>query len=209
MAPDTVEAAEALLRSQGLEIITDEEIETYNASRFDHGAFNPKIHTDLLEWEVNAGMMKRTFFIKDPSCESRGLRRTAWYYPQGIANGDGLPVLILEDEEGREITMERMDPLALGELREIRVAALPRLANTAGASYTFWQMATQAIRQAQGGADGVDWRAVEDAAIAQCIGRNAQTPESVRKTLCEHSPGAVSPERQAELAVSVQRAAVA
>lgn len=107
--PNTPEAAESLLRRQGLDILSDAAMEAYNETRFFGGAMNPEIDTDVLnKWEVHAGMMKRQFFVSDPSKECRGLRRTAWYYPEGVAGGDGSPVIVLEDENDQELPPQQL-----------------------------------------------------------------------------------------------------
>ncbi|WOB06453.1 LPD38 domain-containing protein [Piscinibacter gummiphilus] len=95
--------AEKALRSMGLDMLSDDEIDAYNESRFEGGAMNQEVRADDLQWVEHAGMMHRDFFVRDPSGASRGLLRRAWFYPDGVDGGDGSPVIVLEDENGNEI----------------------------------------------------------------------------------------------------------
>jgi hypothetical protein len=91
--------------------------------------------------------------------------------------------------------------------REHRLATLPDLKDAGGATYTFWRLASDALRHANGDALVVDWKKVEDATIIESIGEHQQSPESVRDILCKHSPGAVTYTQQQTLRESIERAA--
>eukprot|EP01032_Pedospumella_encystans_P019615 gene19615-22307_t len=72
-----------------------------------------------------------------------------------------------------------------------RIRELSPLERTAGTTYTLWKIANIASRSASG-SDGVDWHAVDKAVVAESIGVQHQTPESVAEALCKYSPGTVS-----------------
>jgi hypothetical protein len=83
-----------------------------------------------------------------------------------------------------------------------KINDLPRLKNTAGASYTFWEYAQQAIETAQGGKNApfeADWNLVERQTIQESLIDNGQPLETVLEVLHAHSPGAVTSTRKAEL----------
>lgn len=104
--------AQALLDTLGLEVLSQEEIEGYNASRFDGGSMNPEVSLEALQWESMAGYLQKTLYVRDPDGESLGVRRTAFYYPEGVSEGDGTSVLIVEDEGGREIAFAHGEAVA-------------------------------------------------------------------------------------------------
>jgi hypothetical protein len=123
---------------------------------------------------------------------------------------NGIPVVTL-DVDGMLLTKKTAresdipDRVKLGRLRRAkqelavqteRTARLPALANSCGAAYIFWRLATEAIKQAGGDASAVGWQEVEEATIREAIGKQAQTPESVREVLIQHSPGVMSGEFQ-------------
>ena len=90
--------------------------------------------------------------------------------------------------------------------RQRRVEDLERVErNAAGASYTFARQALQAIRQAGGKVDSVDWQRVEQAAIVEAIRENGQKPSDVLAAIVKHSPGMVEQERQEAARVLVQQ----
>ena len=98
------QAAQTLLASMGLQILSDERLAEYNENRFNNAGFNPGVDTSRLGWEDVSGLLKKSFYVADPSGGYVGLRRTAWYYPNGTENSDGKPMILLEDENDREIT---------------------------------------------------------------------------------------------------------
>lgn len=83
--------------------------------------------------------------------------------------------------------------------QESRITALSTLKDTAGAAYTFWRLSNEAIKNANGNASEVDWRAVEEATIFESIGEHEQSPQEVFDVLCKHSPGAATKTRQQAL----------
>lgn len=88
-----------------------------------------------------------------------------------------------------------------------RVERLANLKNTAGACYTFWENASEAIDVANAGetsAYEADWHQAEYATIRECIAEHGQSPESVVDALCQHSPGTVTKTRQAEVRAVVE-----
>jgi len=95
------------------------------------------------------------------------------------------------------------------DLRLRRVAALQALGTSEGVTHTFWRLATAAVQAAGGNAQLVDWRAVEDATITECIEENAHPPESIRDALRLHSPGVVFGSQQAELWDRIQTISLA
>jgi len=86
-----------------------------------------------------------------------------------------------------------------------RLADLPALAQQAGASLTFWEKAMAAI--AAHGVEAVDWANVERRTFIESIGENGQDPSSVANAICQHSPGAVTAERQAMIRAVIERMA--
>ena len=92
------------------------------------------------------------------------------------------------------------------DLTDDRIAELPALESSAGPSYAFWRLATDAVRGEKGRADRVDWAQVEEATIKLSMGEHGQDAKAVLAALCAHSPGAVTSERQAELATLVDEA---
>lgn len=82
-----------------------------------------------------------------------------------------------------------------------RIAQLPTLKSRAGAEYTLWQNAVEAIERvekARGSAAEVDWHAVSDAVIDDAIGENGQSAQAASDALAQHSPAAASGTQQAE-----------
>lgn len=113
-------SAEQALLQMGLDILSEEELSEYNAHRFDDGDLRPEAHIGRLGWEDHAGMSKRQFYVRDPEGVEAGVLRTAWFYPEGTTESGGVPAMVIEDAQGREIA-ERV--FAPGGERERRVAA--------------------------------------------------------------------------------------
>lgn len=89
-----------------------------------------------------------------------------------------------------------------------RVERIANLKNTAGAAYTFWKHAIEAINAANAGDDSVyeaDWRQAEDATISESIIEHGQSPESIADALCKHSPGTVTATRQAAIRAEIEQ----
>ncbi len=108
-----------------------------------------------------------------------------------------------------EVAPEELEGEALA-----RFERLPSLRNSAGASYTFWKLASAALGEVDGDAARVDWHAVEAATIQESVCANGQSHSSVCEALCRRSPGAVSEDRQKAIlglaqAVSEQHGSVA
>jgi len=77
-----------------------------------------------------------------------------------------------------------------------RVMALPDPKKSVGVALTFGVLARAAIHACGDDAKSVNWTAVEEATIVQCIEANGQLPENVAKVLHQYSPGAASMNRQ-------------
>lgn len=97
--------AERLLNKYIKDTISTADIERYNLNRFDDGNLLPGVDTNLLSWEdYGAGLFKKVFYVLDTSGEHYAVKRTAWYYADGGAEGADIPCLIIEDEQGAELT---------------------------------------------------------------------------------------------------------
>ena len=72
-----------------------------------------------------------------------------------------------------------------------RIQNLPNLQKSAGATYTFLQVANKAISDAIAVGGKVDWHQVESDTINVSVLQNGQRPADVQATLLHHSPGAV------------------
>lgn len=82
-----------------------------------------------------------------------------------------------------------------------RIDQLSTLKSRAGAEYTLWENAVEAIERvekARGSAAEVDWHAVSNAVIAEAIGDHGQSADAVADALAQHSPAAASSAQQAE-----------
>lgn len=98
------------------------------------------------------------------------------------------------------LPMLRRDLSGLEEADMIRrIEIIHDLKNSAGAAYTFYRLACEAVKKAANDPYEVDWVKVEEATVRESIGEHEQPPEAVLDVLCKHSPGAVTPERQAAL----------
>lgn len=86
-----------------------------------------------------------------------------------------------------------------------RLTELPLLEKRAGAALTFWQHATEAIKEH--GTDGVNWADVEQEAILESISEHGQPASDVAEVICQHSPGAVTKARQDDVRALVERLA--
>lgn len=80
----------------------------------------------------------------------------------------------------------------------VRVADLPKLAETFGPAYTLGRIATRAVKQA-GGASRVNWDQVHKAMIVEAIEQHGQDPDEIHAALSKHSPGAISADKQDQL----------
>ena len=81
-----------------------------------------------------------------------------------------------------------------------RVAGLAKLSEGNGVAQTFGGLAEAALAAAGGQAQKVEWVTVEQATIVQSLATHGQRAGVVLNTLCAHSPGAVTKDRQ--LAIS-------
>lgn len=102
-------AAERLLKQAGLEILSDTDIASYNAHRYDDMAMRPCVDLAQLQWTSYAGYLQKHFYVRDPEQVEAGLLRTAYYYPDGAEGDDGAPLLIIVDESDRELDSIRGD----------------------------------------------------------------------------------------------------
>jgi hypothetical protein len=109
------------------------------------------------------------------------------------------------------LKMNLRDAVALArEVESERVAAqrlteLSLLEKGAGAALTFWQHATEALKEH--GADGVNWADVEQKTILESISEHGHSPLDVADAICQHSPGAVTKARQDDVRALVERLA--
>lgn len=105
-------------------------------------------------------------------------------------------------KDSYEITVDKMlgEPspkLSAYEAEEFqrRVAYLPKLEKDAGAAYTFWLLAKEAM-DAAGSPESVNWPDVERRAIVASIAEHGQEPKEVASVICRHSPGVTSNEKR-------------
>ena len=110
-----------------------------------------------------------------------------------IKSAVGIDLSALVQEPGPTI-----DPADLTEMQR-RFEDIPKLRNSAGPAYTFWQLASSAVDAACGKLDAVDWSVVEQSTIETSIRTKGQSPEAVQQALSLHSPGAVNASRQAPI----------
>lgn len=87
-----------------------------------------------------------------------------------------------------------------------RISHLPGLEKVAGAAYTFWLLAQEAIASS-GSAKTVNWPDVERRAIVESIAQNGQSPDGVGAVICKCSPGASSTEKQQAILDDIKRLA--
>ena len=79
-----------------------------------------------------------------------------------------------------------------------RVQRLPELADTFGTGFTFGIIAMRALKRAID-PRRVDWDQVHNATIIESIEQHGQDPDDVHTALSNHSPGAISQEKQDQL----------
>lgn len=84
-----------------------------------------------------------------------------------------------------------------------RIEALHGLKEKAGAGYTFWLLASDAIKKI-GSPKLVDWSRVERTTIEKSIGSDGQEPQDVIDVLCAWSPGANTEKKQEEIRNAVE-----
>jgi hypothetical protein len=84
---------------------------------------------------------------------------------------------------------------------EQRIQQIPSLRNSAGPSYTFWRVATEAIKKAgtHVSAREIDWHAVEQTVISEAIAQHGQPPTKAIEVIAALSPGSATAARQEEL----------
>src|SRR5476651_400791 len=80
-----------------------------------------------------------------------------------------------------------------------RVQGVQKLLQRGGAEHTFGVRAATALREADGDASRVDWKAVETRAVIEAMGRHGQSAENVTKALLAHSPLRADPASHAQL----------
>ncbi|MBL8511165.1 MAG: M23 family metallopeptidase [Betaproteobacteria bacterium] len=84
-----------------------------------------------------------------------------------------------------------------------RIANLPLLENAAGAAYTLYQHAKEAIHKAANEIQSVNWKKVEASTILDSLSKHGQTAEHVKETLFKYSPGAVTHEAREMIAKGI------
>lgn len=92
------------------------------------------------------------------------------------------------------------------QLAAQRLTELPLLEKCAGAAYTFWRNAAEALNAH--GVNGVNWADVEKKTIFQSILEHGQPAAEVVDVICKHSPGGVTRARQDEVRALVERLAL-
>lgn len=88
-----------------------------------------------------------------------------------------------------------------------RMRGIQKLLQSSGAAHTFGVKAATALREANGDASRVDWKAVEALTAREAMGKHGQSPENVTKALLAHSPARSDPDSHREIREAVQRAA--
>lgn len=98
--PHQKRAADEALLMLGLDIISDNDIESWNANRNNGGEPNPEV--SLHDWVEHAGYLSKEFYVTDPSGEAHGIYRKAFY-----GEWEGLTgfSVIVEDYDGKEILL--------------------------------------------------------------------------------------------------------
>lgn len=86
-----------------------------------------------------------------------------------------------------------------------RVDGIQQLLQRGGAEHSFAVQAATALRQANGNASVVNWKAVEARTVSESMGRHGQSAENVTKALLSHSPGRANPASHAELEMAIKR----
>lgn len=115
------------------------------------------------------------------------------FHQEQIKPAVGIDVSAVMQDQGPVI-----DSAELAEMRR-RFEGIPKLRNSAGPAYTFWQLASSAVDAACGKPDAVDWSVVEQSTIETSIRDKGQSPEAVQQALSLHSPGAVNAGRKDEI----------
>ncbi len=90
--------------------------------------------------------------------------------------------------------------------RERRIAQLPQLANTAGAPYIFWRIATAAQACANWQAP-VNWAQVERDAVFEGISKHGRDPHEMIDAISQFSPAATSAARVKAISTRIEHQA--
>ena len=95
--------------------------------------------------------------------------------------------------------------IAQGEAEAARrVQGIQKLLQRGGAEHTFGVLAATALREADGNASKIDWKALEAKTMVRSIGRHGQSAENVAKALLAHSPARVDPASHDQLRRMIQ-----
>ena len=86
-----------------------------------------------------------------------------------------------------------------------RVQGIQKLLQRGGAEHTFAVAAATALREVDGDASKIDWKALEAKTIVQSIGRHGQSAENVTTALLKHSPGRADPASHEQLRSFIQK----
>lgn len=86
-----------------------------------------------------------------------------------------------------------------------RVQGIQKLLQRGGAEHTFGVVAATALREVDGDASKIDWKALEAKTIVQSIGRHGQSAENVTTALLKHSPGRADPATHEQLRRFIQK----
>ena len=115
-----------------------------------------------------------------------------------------------EAEKARLVELTRLKAaevarIAQGEAEAARrVQGIQKLLQRGGAEHTFGVLAATALREADGNASKIDWKALEAKTMVRSIGRHGQSAENVTKALLAHSPARVDPNSHDQLRRMIQ-----
>jgi hypothetical protein len=122
-------------------------------------------------------------------------------YRPDYEEDDLVPELVELETLATRICCHADELHAMATAARRRIDQLPTLKSRAGAEYTLWEHALEAIERVEkagGSAAEVDWHAVSCAVIDDAIGENGQVAQTVCDALAQHSPAAASGTQQAE-----------
>lgn len=118
-------------------------------------------------------------------------RYVAKGHPLGLLHGAQTAIAAVYEEEAAALRQNRLD-------------ALPGLQGAAGPAHTFWEIATDAIDDADHPVD-VEWPGVHARVAQECFAQHGLGVEEVIQAINTHSPGAVTPAGQAATRLTVRR----
>jgi hypothetical protein len=115
---------------------------------------------------------------------------------QDITYKDHLPRRLLQNNnEVKQYLQETRKQLELIDRAAKvgdRINNLPTLRDSVGPTLTLWKLCTQAIANAGGESQGINWKAVQDEAIRVSLHINNQPSKNVMDAIHQHSPGCIT-----------------